>query len=193
MPKAEGPPPNSAARSAASPARATRAERVLAGLAALSCLAVLVVAAILNPTEAGHGTHTQLGMPACAWAVRFNIPCPTCGMTTSFAHAAEARWSQAWVTQPAGAIMALGAAIAFWAGLHVALFGSRLSVPAGTMLRRRVVWAGVAIALAAWGYKVATWDRSRGPEPGPDWMSPFVARPVPGPDAGSPGTMPDGL
>ena len=200
MPDPVTTPPTSPARPAApSPARAGRGERALAGLIAGSCLAVLSVAAFLNPDAAGHGTHEQLGMPACAWAIRFGAPCPTCGMTTSFAHAAEANWFEAIVTQPAGAALAAGAAVAFWAASHVLVFGSRLAGPAGTMLRKRVVWTAVALGVAAWGYKIAVWT-PQAPglttpftvqtptEAGQNWAWPPI-RPVPiqpieiGPDA----------
>ena len=47
-------------------------------------LAPLVIAAALSPSNAGHGTHRQLGLPACGWQTNMGLPCPTCGMTTSF-------------------------------------------------------------------------------------------------------------
>lgn len=49
-------------------------------------LAVLITAACLTPSPAGHGTHTQLGLPPCGFLVVTGMPCPGCGLTTSFAH-----------------------------------------------------------------------------------------------------------
>jgi len=40
---------------------------------------------MLRPSESGHGTHTQLGMPPCGSVVLFHRPCPGCGLTTSVA------------------------------------------------------------------------------------------------------------
>ncbi len=49
-------------------------------------LAVLITAAQLTPSPAGHGTHTQLGLPPCGFLLVTGFPCPGCGLTTSFAH-----------------------------------------------------------------------------------------------------------
>lgn len=49
-------------------------------------LAVIITAATLTPDTAGHGTHTQLGLPPCGFYVFTGLPCPGCGLTTCFAH-----------------------------------------------------------------------------------------------------------
>lgn len=141
------------------PQRAGISERVFAGAGALACLGVLYLAATLTPDPAGHGTHTQIApwMTPCAWPVVFGIPCPTCGMTTAFAHAADGAPVAALRAQPLGGLMALGAATGFWAGLHGCVFGSRIGRVYGTLLRRRVLWGVVALTAAAWGYAIATW------------------------------------
>ena len=87
----------------------------------LACAALMLVSARLTPATAGHGTHTQLGLPPCAWAATMNRPCPTCGMTTAFAYATHGRLADAFVAQPFGLLMALGTGAALWTGLHVAL------------------------------------------------------------------------
>ncbi len=51
--------------------------------------AVLLTARTLSPDPAGHGTHTQLGLPPCGFLVITGCPCPGCGLTTSFAHMAR--------------------------------------------------------------------------------------------------------
>src|SRR5437879_1484985 len=58
---------------------------VIAGL-----LAIFAVALWIQPYhEEGHAvllaTHRQLGLPECAFKVMTGKPCPSCGMTTSFA------------------------------------------------------------------------------------------------------------
>ena len=59
---------------------------LIAGLLA----GVFAVAFYLNPYDADGkprtmATHTQLGMPPCNFVILTGKPCPSCGMTTSFA------------------------------------------------------------------------------------------------------------
>lgn len=138
-------------------ARSSLPERLGASAVALVCLGVLGVAAWLSPASEGHGTHTQLGMPACTWVQVMDKPCPTCGMTTSFTHAAEGSWGDSLAAQPFGAFLALMTAVIFWGATHQALTGSRIGSAAQGLLRRSVVAGFVVLVLAAWGYKIATW------------------------------------
>ena len=135
----------------------TLKNRVLPTGVALACLAMLTAAARTSPDGRGHGTHEQLGMPPCAWPGMFDMPCPTCGMTTAFAHTANLDLGRAFVTQPMGAVLALVCAVAFWVALHSALTGSRALGAAGSMLSGKGTWVAIIGLLAAWGYKVVTW------------------------------------
>jgi hypothetical protein len=61
----------------------------LAGLA-LGLIAVFGVAAWLNPynpdgSPLSMATHRQMGLPPCTFYRTTGVPCPACGMTTSFA------------------------------------------------------------------------------------------------------------
>ncbi len=61
-----------------------------AGVLFLSTLAVLLgIAATLEPSSSGLGTHHQLGLPPCSVRVLWGIRCPVCGMTTAWAHFAD--------------------------------------------------------------------------------------------------------
>ena len=137
--------------------RATRSERIAAAFLALGCLSVLFIAAWLHADPDGHGTHTQLGLSECGWAAYFDAPCATCGMTTSFTHAADGQWATAISTQPFGAALALIAATLFWGGLHTAATGSRLGTAAGPLLSSRLLTIAVGMFLIAWAYKWVTW------------------------------------
>ncbi|MEP7337375.1 MAG: DUF2752 domain-containing protein [Acidobacteriota bacterium] len=86
----------------------------------------LAIARLLHPSAKGYGTHQQLGLPPCVFFQLTGIPCPSCGLTTSFAHAARLHFYQAFLTQPFGLI-------AFC--LTVA------SIPIfAHLIRRRVAW-----------------------------------------------------
>ncbi len=118
-------------------------------------LTVLGVAATLTPDPRGVETHTQLGLWPCGWYLASGYPCPTCGMTTAFSYATHGQPLTSLLTQPFGSALALAAAVAFWGGLHVCVFGSRINLIAERLLRPRSVMVTGGLLLAAWVYKVA--------------------------------------
>lgn len=70
-------------------------------------LAVVITAAMLTPAAAGHGTHTQLGLPPCGFLVFTGYPCPGCGLTTAFAHMVRLQIGGAWHSNPFGIVLFL--------------------------------------------------------------------------------------
>jgi hypothetical protein len=56
---------------------------------ALGIVALFAIAMYLDPYRDGHvwqqETHTQLGLPECNFMKLTKLPCPSCGMSTSFA------------------------------------------------------------------------------------------------------------
>jgi hypothetical protein len=139
------------------PLRAKPGERILGGFVASGALAILAIAAWLQPSPQGHGTHTQIGLPACTWTVWFDKPCPTCGMTTAFATAGEGRWLDSFITQPAGMLLSVMTAAAFWLGAHTLITGSRIGNLVAFAARPRPIAILITGFLAAWGYKLLTW------------------------------------
>lgn len=133
--------------------------RVLAAAVGLCSVSVLAVAAGLTPSGDGHGTHTDLGLPACGFASTFGTPCATCGMTTAFAHMADGEVASSFATQPMGAVLALGAAVAFWIASYTAVTGSAIGRIAATALGRPwSLWTIGALLAASWVYKIIVWD-----------------------------------
>ena len=55
-------------------------------MVAIGLLLPLGAAVRLQPAREGLGTHQQLGLPPCTFRVLFDRPCPSCGMSTSWAH-----------------------------------------------------------------------------------------------------------
>lgn len=68
---------------------------------------MLGVARCLEPDPRGFGTHGQLGLGPCSFAVLTGRPCPSCGMTTAVAHATRGRLDRSWNSNPAGALLAV--------------------------------------------------------------------------------------
>jgi hypothetical protein len=67
--------------------------------------AVFVVAAMLEPDPRGHSTHTQLGLPPCGFLLVTGLPCPGCGLTTSFAHMIRGQIGGAFDANPFGVLL----------------------------------------------------------------------------------------
>lgn len=63
-------------------------------LTGLGLMAGLVVARMLVPDASGMGTHRQLGFGQCSFMSWFGMPCPSCGMTTSWAHLVRGQWRE---------------------------------------------------------------------------------------------------
>lgn len=133
---------------------AGRNRLVAAGVAAVA-FAPLALAAWLEPSEAGVGTHQQLGLPACGWIAGLGMPCPSCGMTTSFAYAARGEFIDAVAAQPMGAVLALLAALVAVVAGWTALTGSRSWEVLWASMGRRFWWGFVGVAALAWIYKIA--------------------------------------
>jgi Protein of unknown function (DUF2752) len=72
---------------------------------------LLVTAACLTPNPHGMGTHRQLGLPPCTIVQWFGIRCPSCGMTTSWAHLLRGDAVSAFRANAGGALLAAGAMI----------------------------------------------------------------------------------
>ena len=74
----------------------------------------LLCCAFLKPDPSGRGTHRQLGLPACLVCKVTGVDrCPSCGMTTAFAHAMRGEFRAARRCHPAAPV----AFILAWVGL----------------------------------------------------------------------------
>ena len=68
---------------------------------------LFVLASTLSPDPAGIGTHEQLGLPPCGLNALFEIPCPACGMTTSWVWFSHGHWIRSAQSNLGGFLMAL--------------------------------------------------------------------------------------
>ncbi len=135
------------------PLRACLGTRIFAAILAAAALSVLITAALIRPDPSGTGTHRQLGLPECGWLAVTGYPCPTCGMTTSFAAATHAQPIASIKAQPFGAAFALATSVFFWAALHVAVFGSMLGRLFERLMVPKVLVPTALFFLAAWAFK----------------------------------------
>jgi hypothetical protein len=136
---------------------ARRGRRVFGFLVALAATGVLGLAAWLEPSPTGLGTHSQLNLPPCGWIVTMDLPCPTCGMSTAFAHAADGHLLQALHAQPLGGLLAIAIAMALFVGLYVAATGSRLGRLFTRLWGRRAPWFLGLMIIGAWVYKILSY------------------------------------
>ena len=131
-----------------------RNDQIQYGAVLLLASVTLGLSRYLQPSTRGFGTHQQLGLPPCTFLLLTGIPCPSCGLTTSFAHAAHLHFLNSFLAQPFG-LLAFGLTV--------------LSIPFTLyLLRRRITWERVIHArpvnrllrvllvlyLLSWFYKI---------------------------------------
>ena len=81
--------------------------RLVSLSAGLFILCLFVVARILQPDEAGLGTHMQLGLPPCTSISLLGLPCPSCGMTTAWSLLTRGQLSLALQRNAGGTLLAI--------------------------------------------------------------------------------------
>lgn len=128
--------------------------RAIAGAVFFGCAGLLLVAVRVQPDERALGTHQQLGLPPCSMVTLTGYPCPTCGMTTAFAHAVRGHPLSAFRAQPAGLALAMTTIAAMFASLEVALTGRMRHVSWQVMTPFRLGLIMFAVFIGAWGYKL---------------------------------------
>src|SRR5438046_2858890 len=130
------------------------AAQAVALLISGACLAVLLVAARLNPNPAGESTHTQLGMNACQFLAQTGLPCPSCGMTTSFAWFVRGNLLASLYVQPMGTVLAALTALTFWAAVYIGLTGKPFARLMRTILPRSYVVPLITSTLPSLGWNI---------------------------------------
>jgi hypothetical protein len=128
--------------------------RVIALLIAAACGTVFVLAAIATPNPDGLGSHRTLGLARCEFLHRTGLPCPSCGMTTSFAWFVRGNFLASFYVQPMGFVLAVLAAMTFWTALYVAITGKPAYVLLNLVPRRYTLLPLLLFGAAAWGWKI---------------------------------------
>lgn len=124
--------------------------RLIWAALAAAAATLLVLARLLQPDPRGLGTHLGLGLPPCGFLLWLELPCPACGLTTSFAHLARFELQAALRAHPGGLPLYLLTILSLLASLRGALRAESL----------RATWVGLRAERWAVGLLVtllATW------------------------------------
>lgn len=135
--------------------RRPAAVRLPAAALFLSCAALLGVALYLKPDPSGMGTHRQLGLQPCGMVLMTGYPCPTCGMTTAFAHTVRGQFLSAIHAQPAGFILALLTILTAAGALYALIAGRLPRLPWHAFTSYRLLLALLVLMLGGWFAKIA--------------------------------------
>jgi len=134
----------------------TLAVRPVAGLVLFACLSVLALAVYLKPDARGYGTAEQFGTGPCGMLIMTGYPCPTCGMTTAFAHTVRGQWQQAAYVQPAGFLLALGTIVMAGISLWSVVKGRWPRVVSRLFANSWFFLTLLALVMGGWAFKIVS-------------------------------------
>jgi hypothetical protein len=83
------------------------AVRFIVLVAGAGLLGLLFASRWLTPDPRGLGTHEQLGLPPCGFYLWWGVPCPSCGMTTSWAWLVQFEFAEAFTQHAGGALLGI--------------------------------------------------------------------------------------
>jgi hypothetical protein len=129
--------------------------RLAWGAVALSSLGVLAVARVLVPDPSGMGTHEQLGLPPCGFHFLTGLPCPACGLTTSFAHMARLQITEAFRAHAIGVLLFALTALAVPLALTACLRGWPIAETMGRLAVGRAALWMLGLLIVAWIVRLA--------------------------------------
>jgi hypothetical protein len=130
--------------------------RALLAVVGVGLTGLLVTAGSLTPSERGLGTHQQLGLPPCTFETLFGARCPSCGMTTSWAHAMRGQLPSAVRSNVGGTLLA---GIALLAGpwtLASAVRGRWLWGVPSDMTLAAIAITIILVTLVDWCVRITT-------------------------------------
>ena len=124
----------------------------------IACLWLIKTAVSIVPDTRGYGTHEQLGLERCGYLKQHGHPCPSCGMTTSFAHTVRLQLWQGLKANPAGTLLCLLVMIMPGILLHSLL----TDTPATRLLKHGPgrYWFVVTLIVVglSWAYKLLSYQ-----------------------------------
>lgn len=133
-------------------------DRLIGSVLFVPTATVLAIALSLTPDPSGLGTHRQLGLGGCTILTMTGVPCPMCGMTTTFTHLAHLQVIPGVINQPFGLVLFSLTVMAFIVGaMDLVRPGRRWHRILSWVDRReaRVAYGLLGGMTLGWGYKVA--------------------------------------
>jgi hypothetical protein len=121
---------------------------------ALALAAPLLVAFTLTPDPSGLGTHRQIFVLPCSFQVATKLPCPTCGMTTAFAHMAHGNVGEALMAQPMGALGFALCVLLLPIAIGSAISGRNTAAALWRLSWERLSWLALGLFGSAWAFKL---------------------------------------
>ena len=121
---------------------------------AIGCLIPLLLAVRLHPSPTGVATHTEMGFQQCRMLQVTGIPCPSCGMTTSWSWLVRGNVVASLYVQPMGTVLALIAIACVWGGFYIAITGRPLYRLLAVLPGRYYFIPLLAFGLLDWGWKI---------------------------------------
>jgi hypothetical protein len=125
-----------------------RADRIIVASVAI---AVLIASRGLTPDASGYGTHTQVLVLPCPFQMMTQLPCPLCGLTTSFALTARGEMRAAFESHLLGPPLFVLTALVAVVGVVSLLPGTeRVQGLARLVGESKFAWWLVCALLVAW-------------------------------------------
>jgi hypothetical protein len=115
---------------------------------------LLITASRLPPNPRGMGTHQALGLPPCSMVQWFGIRCPSCGMTTSWAHLTRGHLGAALSANTGGTLLGLASLVCGPWLLASGLWGRWLGRPPHEWVTLGVALAIIAVTLIDWAVRL---------------------------------------
>jgi hypothetical protein len=128
--------------------------RLLSLAVGLLCLTPLVIASQLRPSPDGYGSHTAMGLAPCQFMRTTGLPCPSCGMTTSWTWFVRGNLRASLYVQPMGTVLAVLVGCCFWAALYIAVTGRPVYRLLQVIPGRYYFVPLLTFAILAWGWKI---------------------------------------
>ena len=130
--------------------RASFRQRVIAGLVLLTLFSAFGLFWLAAQGRIDLGRW--LG-PSCGFKQRYNLPCPTCGMTAAVLAFVQGKIFAAFYTQPAAALFCIAMLMAAFLAFLTAVFGvywRRLAVFLTEVKLRYIILVLVVVVCAGW-------------------------------------------